>query len=412
MLVQIANTTRDYAWGSTSAIPKILGLPVSEVPRAELWLGTHERSPSWVVHADGATEDLGVWLSRMGSPESPKFLMKILAAASPLSLQVHPSTEQAVEGFDREEAAGIPLDADHRNYRDRAHKPEVVVALSETFEALSGFRPLADVAGELESLVTTDEVALAILDDEAAQAVTLLLDRLRPGGDGADELSRRRALTNWLFCADSSVNELQVVLETLVQARARVGELSPSLTTFLDLSARYPGDPGALISLLLHRVTLQQGEALFLPAGNIHAYLEGTGVEVMASSDNVLRGGLTAKHVDTAELSRVLDFSTLPIPLLSPTEVSQGVTAWQPAVDDFCVWRAVSTAESPVSVAWKGTVLGIVVEGAVVVTTPESTLALVAGQSFAGLLQYPEAALTVSGSGTVFVATAGASVAK
>ncbi|MFC4222949.1 mannose-6-phosphate isomerase, class I [Lysinibacter cavernae] len=407
MLVQIANTTRDYAWGSTSAIPKILGLPVSEVPRAELWLGTHERSPSWVVHPDGANEALGSWLARMGSPTAPRFLMKILAAARPLSLQVHPSTEQAIAGYEREDAAGIPLDADHRNYRDRSHKPEVVVALSETFEALSGFRPLAEVASELQYVLAETATNGSPQFAEAAASVARFLFDIESESDTLAEEARRPALTDWLFCADNDVFQLQSSLERLVRHLAQGETVSPNLVTFLDLSTRYPGDPGALISLLLHRVTLHKGEALFLPAGNIHAYLEGTGVEVMASSDNVLRGGLTAKHIDTAELSRVLDFSTLPVPLLAPTDVSPGITAWQPAVDDFCVWRATPSANAPVSVIWQGTLFGIVVEGSVVVTTPESSLTLVAGQCFAGLLKHPEAALLVSGSGTVFVATAG-----
>jgi mannose-6-phosphate isomerase len=302
LFVEITNTPRDYAWGSTSALAELLGREPSGHPEAELWLGDHPGSPARLVGREGDLRDVE-------SGPLP-FLLKVLAAASPLSLQAHPTSAQADAGFAREEAAGIPIDDPARNYKDRFHKPELIYALSDEFRALCGFRPVAE----------TREVLAPVADDER---IAPLLERLRGDSD-------LRAVFEWIITRGDGVDEL---IAALVEASAVADDVA--WDTVRRLSEAFPGDPGIAISLLMHTAVLAPGEALYLPAGNIHAYLEGLGIELMASSDNVLRGGLTPKHVDVPELLTVLDFTPRPIPNLRPEEPQPGVRVFRPDVPDF-----------------------------------------------------------------------------
>jgi mannose-6-phosphate isomerase len=306
------NPVRAYAWGSRTVIPDLLGQEVpSAHPQAELWFGAHPADPSYLVHADGGRTSLLDALRAeprqlLGDGRSERwdgtlpFLLKVLAADEPLSLQAHPSLEQAKAGYAREDAAGISRDATDRNYRDANHKPELICALTE-FHALVGFR---DPAATVRLLCALDV-------PELAKHAELLA--AQPDADGL-----RALFTTWITLP-------QAVLDTLVPALQQgcVGlagsdeEFSTEARTALELSERYPGDAGVLAALLLNRVTLEPGEALYLPAGNLHAYLSGAGIELMANSDNVLRGGLTPKHVDVPELLRVLDFTATPPPIVS-----------------------------------------------------------------------------------------------
>lgn len=285
MFVEITNEPRDYAWGSTTLIPDLLGVAPDGRPQAELWLGTHPGSPSRLVGRAGDLRDV------VG--ELP-FLLKILAAGSPLSLQAHPTTAQAQAGFARENAAGIPIDAPQRNYKDPHAKPEMIYALSEQFRALSGFRPVAETREVLDA------------------AHPGLLPELQSDAD-------IRPTFEWLLSGDPGV---ATVVET-VTAIARDAE-GDSWRTVTELADAYPGDPGIAISLLLHTVVLRRGEALYLPAGNIHAYLSGLGVELMGPSDNVLRCGLTPKHIDVPELLRIVDFAPVIDPRLRAVETEMG----------------------------------------------------------------------------------------
>ena len=220
------------------------------------------------------------------------YLLKVLAADEPLSLQAHPSAAQAAEGFARENAAGIPVDAPTRNYRDASHKPELICALTE-FHALVGFREIAQTLALLRAL----DVA------ELAPHVALLAAQ-------PDAAGLRALFTTWITLPQSVLDRAVPALQTACVRLAQQGrEFAREARMALELSERYPGDAGVLAALLLNLVVLAPGEALYLPAGNLHAYLSGAGVELMANSDNVLRGGLTSKHVDVAELLRVLDFT-------------------------------------------------------------------------------------------------------
>lgn len=315
MLLRIENTPRPYAWGSTTAIAELLGTTPSGEPEAELWLGDHPGSPARIVGADtSGASDLSALLSARG--EKLPFLLKVLAAAEPLSLQAHPTIAQAREGFARENAAGIALDAPDRNYKDELHKPELIYALSDPFIALAGFRP---VAASHAALVALGEPALeplvARLDDDAA-----LPDVVR-----------------WLIEGGPAIARIVDALTAAARALEHDPRDTEGWATVRRLAEHYPGDPGIALSTLMHTVVLRAGEALYLPTGNIHSYQQGLAIEVMAASDNVLRGGLTPKHVDVAELMRVLDARAMPEPRIAPTTIAPGVTRFDPDVDDFAL---------------------------------------------------------------------------
>ena len=314
----LENAIQPYAWGSRTAIAALRGAPVpSPGPEAELWMGAHPGAPSHLVRG-GERLSLAEAIARAPEAELGRralaehgaqlpFLLKVLAAEKPLSLQAHPDARQAREGFDREEAAGIPRDAPQRNYRDPWPKPELLCALGP-FEALCGFRPAAEALAILEALRTP----------ELLPAVERL--RGRPGAEGL-----REAFT-WLVTQPAAGRESLAQAATAGAARAAAtgGPWADALAWAARLGAAHPGDPGVAVVLLLHLVHLEAGQALYLPPGSMHAYLHGVGVEIMASSDNVLRGGLTPKHVDVPELLRVLRFDEEPAPLVRAREASRG----------------------------------------------------------------------------------------
>lgn len=372
MLAEISNTPRDYAWGSRTAIAELLGRAPSGGPEAELWLGAHPGSPARLVSSGESLVD--VVGGRL------PFLMKVLAAAEPLSLQAHPTPEQAEAGFAREEAAGVPIDAPDRNYKDRYHKPELMYALSDPFLALCGFRPVAETLAELAPVAD---------DPHVASFINRLAD-----GDAA-----LKSVVEWLVRSGSDVVRLAVALVELAGegATARAGA---SWDTVRRLGGFYPGDPGIAVSMLMHTVALAPGQALYLPAGNIHAYLEGFGIEVMAASDNVLRGGLTPKHIDVPELLSVLDFRPLPVPLLSPVELEPGVAEFRPDVPDFTLTVvSADAAARGVTLALGGRpAIALVVGGGACV----GGLEVAAGSA---VYASGEAELRVQGSARVFVAS-------
>jgi mannose-6-phosphate isomerase len=295
---------RTYAWGSRTAIAEFTGRPVPAAhPEAELWFGAHPGNPAWLETANGETSLLQALVadpegqlgpgSRARFGDVLPFLVKVLAADEPLSLQAHPSAEQAVEGYLREERLGIPVTSPVRNYRDTSHKPELLVAL-QPFEALAGFRQAARTRELLQALAVSD------LDP--------FIDLL---SDQSDADGLRALFTTWITAPQPDIDVLvPAVLDGAIHyVSSGATEFQAEVKTVLELGERYPGDAGVLAALLLNRISLAPGEAIFLPAGNLHTYLRGFALEVMANSDNVLRGGLTPKHVDVPELLRVLDFT-------------------------------------------------------------------------------------------------------
>ncbi|RMD74238.1 MAG: mannose-6-phosphate isomerase, class I [Lentisphaerae bacterium] len=298
------NTIQDYAWGSRVYLAGLRGEEASSKPEAELWMGAHPKAPSRIgdIPLDQVIRQdpegvLGPKIVARFGAQLP-FLFKLLAAAQPLSIQAHPNLEQAREGFARENEAGIPIDAPHRNYRDPNHKPEIICALTE-FWGLNGFR----APGEIIQLFAGVE------HEQAA----LLRDDLRRRGDEALRDVMKRL---WELPLDEKKQLVQTVLAAA--AAGRVPE--PERSWLEKVNTFYPGDVGVLGVLLLNLVHLQPGQAMFCEAGILHAYLEGLGVELMANSDNVLRGGLTSKHVDIPELMRVLHFQSRQVAVLTPDE--------------------------------------------------------------------------------------------
>jgi mannose-6-phosphate isomerase len=306
-----------------------------------MWLGAHPGDPSYLIAADGSRTSLLEALRAdpdvlLGPDRAVKwsgnlpFLLKVLAADEPLSLQAHPSAAQAAEGFARENSAGIPVDAPHRNYRDPSHKPELICALTE-FHALVGFRPIPQTVAFLHAL------------DVPELAPHLALLEAQPDADGL-----RALFTTWITLPQSVLDRAVPALqEACVRLAQAGGEFRAEARMALELSERYPGDAGVLAALLLNLVVLQPGEALYLPAGNLHAYLSGAGVELMANSDNVLRGGLTSKYVDVAELLRVLDFRPVSPPVLRGTQ-ADGWVRYDTEAAEFLLRRLAGDGEAPV----------------------------------------------------------------
>lgn len=390
---RLTNQVRPYAWGARTAIPRLLGAEPDGTPQAELWLGAHHGAPS-TAHCEDGTRSLPRLIAdsphrvlgrrtveRFG--ERLPFLLKVLAAEAPLSLQVHPDAARARAGFETEERAGIPLDAPHRNYRDPHHKPELLLAL-EPFEALCGFREPAATRADLNGL--TCELATSLRGDLARSDTRAAL---------------RAALTRLLTLPGGDRERL---LDDFVREWSASGPRGPRGGIVVDLATRYPGDPGAVASLLLNRVTLGPGQALYLPAGNMHAYLHGTAIELMASSDNVLRAGLTRKHVDASELLDVVDFSVLPIPYARP-ESLEGRREFRPAAPEFAL-HEMGPGRITAHLPGEGPTVVLALDGQVdLVAEVGQGLALLRGESV--FVQADSGTIKVEGHGHVIAATVG-----
>ncbi|WP_109209948.1 MULTISPECIES: mannose-6-phosphate isomerase, class I [Microbacterium] len=381
MLIPLANDPRDYSWGSPSLIAELEGRAPSGRPEAEVWFGDHPGDPSETP--DGRTLDR--WIADegpdMGIAEPLPYLLKLLAAASALSIQAHPSKAQAEAGFAREEAAGIPRDAGHRTYRDANHKPELIVALSDTFRALAGLRDL-DATRRL----------VAALGPGAAP----LAERLQ----GTD--ASLTAIIGWLL--SDGADAAREVIAAAVAAES--DEFAAELELARTLDAGFPGDPGIVVALLMNLVTLRRGEGLFVPAGVLHAYLEGLGVELMAASDNVLRGGLTPKHVDAAELVSVLDPTPSMPPVITPRTLGDGIRRYDVPVADFALLAVAPTSEG-VDVPLDGPAIALATAGAprLAARTTDSSAALAPGDAV--LVTPDEGGVRVSGEGQLFIALPG-----
>ncbi|EFF91382.1 phosphomannose isomerase type [Streptomyces sp. e14] len=320
---RLDNTVRPYAWGSATAIPHLLGVEPTGEPQAEMWMGAHPGAPSRTARgtladlvAAAPERELGAATVAKFGPRLP-FLLKILAAGAPLSLQVHPNLEQAREGYADEERRGVPLDAPHRNYKDANHKPELICALTE-FDGLCGFRDPAEAAALFDALGV----------DSLKPYVDLL--HARP-----EEAALREVLTA-ILTADR-----EEIARTVHEAAAACDRLGGDHAPYAAIAHHYPGDPGVLAAMLLNHVRLQPGEALFLGAGVPHAYLDGLGVEIMANSDNVLRCGLTPKHVDVPELLRIVRFEAGDPGVLRPEAAPDGEEVYETPIDEFRLSRHV-----------------------------------------------------------------------
>ncbi|MEU2131965.1 mannose-6-phosphate isomerase, class I [Streptomyces sp. NPDC018352] len=336
---RLSNTVRPYAWGSTTAIPELLGIAPTGEPQAEMWMGAHPGAPSLLTRTTGTGTATSTATGEAGSqqpltdviaadperelgratvekfgPRLP-FLLKLLAAGAPLSLQVHPDRAQAERGYEDEERRSVPIDAPHRTYKDTNHKPELICALTP-FAGLCGFRPPTEAA----------EVIAALGVDALKPYVDLL-------GAHPEEAALREVLTAILGADPAEM------AETVHLAAAAAERLGGAHAPYARIAHHFPGDPGVIAAMLLNYVELQPGEALFLGAGVPHAYLDGLGVEIMANSDNVLRCGLTPKHIDIPELLRIVRFEATEPGVLRPEASPSGEELYETPVDEFRLSR-------------------------------------------------------------------------
>ncbi|MEV0743571.1 mannose-6-phosphate isomerase, class I [Streptomyces sp. NPDC050273] len=395
---RLSNTVRPYAWGSTTLIPTLLGVAPTGLPQAEMWMGAHPGAPSRITRAGSASEASAAPSSppaeqaltdviaadpagELGQPAVDKFgarlpfLLKLLAAGAPLSLQVHPDLAQAQQGYADEESRSVPIDAPHRTYKDANHKPELICALTP-FDGLCGFRRPVEAAEAMEGLG---------------------VDSLKPYADllraHPEEAALREVLTA-ILTADPAR-----MAETVAATAAAAERIGGAYAPYARIAHHFPGDAGVLAAMLLNYVQLQPGEALYLGAGVPHAYLEGLGVEIMANSDNVLRCGLTPKHIDVPELLRIVRFEATEPGILRPEASPSGEELYETPVDEFRLSRFdLSPGAAPVDLTAATPQILLCTAGA----PKAGELGLKPGESvFVPAGEKAE----VSGTGTVFRAT-------
>ena len=382
-----------FAWGSRTAIPAILRREPDGRPWAEYWLGTHPGGHAFLddgralaTYVQEQPHVVGE-AARSAFGDRLPYLLKILAASSPLSLQAHPSREQAVVGYARESLLGLPPSDPTRSFKDDWPKPEAIVAITP-FEGLLGFRDPQETAGLFEALGVADELASVIgplRDRSAAPALQeVFLDVL--------SLDERRHLVDLVLAA--AVNHLEAP-----------GALGQFARTAVELDEHFPGDPGILAALLMNRFRLQPGEAVMLEAGVMHAYLRGVGVEIMANSDNVMRGGLTQKHIDVDGLLQVVHFDPL-TPKVLLAEGSDGVYVYPTSFPEFELWLVapVDDTHLPVPRTDCGRI-ALATQGEFVLTGDQGELRLASGDS--AFIEADEH-VNVKGEGQLFVAASGA----
>ena len=423
---RLTSRLRRYAWGSRTALAQFQGRPSpTPGPEAELWFGAHPAAPSLlerpgevdpvpldrVIAADPLGE-LGPQLAAVG--HRLPFLLKVLASASPLSLQAHPDAERARAGFAAEEAAGIPRDAPERCYRDDWPKPELFHALGPT-QALCGFRPVAATLGLLDHLDVLPDVRTRLRDDGEAALGDIVRELL------ATPDQRRAGLVAGLVQAARRVlreaTDGDATDPTAPDDGSGVSSLGtvPVAQALLGLATAHPQDPGVAVALLLDLLELAPGASIHLPPGTLHAYLGGFGVEIMAASDNVLRGGLTAKHVDVDELLRILDVRVGAPPAVTvvPGVASEDVL---PAAEDrFRLSRVVvgaapgPAAAGGVTLDRRGPQILLGTQGVVRAVADDVEVEVTAGSAAYVSARAEHVVLRAAGSGpaTVFRATPG-----
>ena len=377
-LTRITNTPRDYAWGTPGGISRLFGHTPTDALEAELWLGSHPGSPSRAVDPDSGWRDLHEWEGVSGRPLP--FLLKVLSAAGPLSLQAHPTPDQARQGFAHEEGLGLSPDDPARSYKDPYAKPEIIVAVDDGFEALCGFREPAET--------------VAVVDQLAELGESTEFADLRSRLTGPDPL---REATSWALSGDPVAARLTARIALTAAANRGRFEL------LARIADAYPGDPGLVVALLTNHVVLRKGEALWLPAGNIHAYLRGTGIELMGPSDNVVRGGLTPKRIDVTELLRVVDFRPIRSPRLRPEPVGIRSVSYRPSTQasgqgvEFQLLKI----EGDTALELRAPAVALSVKGSYELSVGGSSITLARGEAAfldaTGVLQ-------VSGAGELYVA--------
>lgn len=347
---KLDNSIRDYDWGSSSAITELLGRTPTGGPEAELWIGSHPGAPSR-LHSNGrsladvlkenpeATLGAEVLASQPADCVSLPFLMKVLSADAPLSLQVHPDAFQAQAGFELEESQGVPIEAPHRMYKDPRPKPEMILALTP-FKALTGFR-------SAEASIPAWEL---LRDNSSREGTRTLAQTVIEHLENRDyKAALSYVLSGIEDIAGIVTDAVQIVEDMAAHDADALREVDALLPLLPWLESKYPQDAGVLVSLLLNYVELEPGEAVALQAGNIHAYLHGTAIEVMGNSDNVLRCGMTTKYINVDELLSITRFASLEPTWVRPTQEKPGVELYSTDFDEFELIRINGTSTGAVS---------------------------------------------------------------
>jgi len=386
MLVKLTNQPMDYAWGSTNLIQDYFGIEPTGKPMAEIWFGTHDGSPTQVKDLDVSLQDLRV---ARGMPDRLPFLLKILAAAAPLSIQAHPNPVQAKEGFAAENAAGVAITDSKRNYKDDRAKPEMIVALTETFEAMVGFSDSR-----------------------------LIIERFAEIREASSSERLNAVLIKWSELLQSEDGLLQVCLETLSSAEldeqlisdlVDAAEQCPSLVDLVThLSTHHGFDRGIVTALLMNYVVLSKGEAAFVPAGMPHAYLSGLGVEIMLASDNVLRGGLTPKHIDVVELAKVLVFEETEAKPVQVRKLAVGLEEFDIPTPEFHFYRATLSANNLlVDLNLPGDAIVLCTSGAIAVSSSKGEREVI-NPAEAAFISGDARTFSLAGNGEAFIAISAA----
>jgi mannose-6-phosphate isomerase len=340
-----------YPWGTVDALADLQGRPVpAPGPEAELWMGAHPSAPSALhrplssqvppapvpyapsvslvtldtVIAAGPERELGPEVAARFGGRLP-FLLKVLSAARALSIQVHPSRAQAEAGYAAENARGLAPGDPARNYVDDWPKPELLYALT-SFEVAAGLRPPADASALLQAL-------------EVAELKPLAADLTDHNADLGAALA---SILQW--------PEPAALVAAVVAACQRLsgsgGPYADACAAAVRVASDHPGDIGVVALLLMRHQVLQPGQAVFMPAGGLHAYLRGTGIELLANSDNVVRSGLTGKHIDVPELLKLLDPSVA-VPVLTPRLAEPGVITFDTPAPEFRLYLINLPAPAP-----------------------------------------------------------------
>ncbi|MBA3223450.1 mannose-6-phosphate isomerase [Salmonella bongori] len=380
---KLINSVQNYAWGSKTALTELYGIEnPQQQPMAELWMGAHPKSSSRITSADGETVSLRDIIENnktalLGDAVARRFgelpfLFKVLCAAQPLSIQVHPNKRNSEAGFAKENAAGIPMDAAERNYKDPNHKPELVFALTP-FLAMNAFREFSDIVSLLQPIAGAHSAIAHFLQAPDAERLSQLFASLL--NMQGEEKSRALAVLK------AALNSQQ-------------GEPWQTISV---ISEYYPDDSGLFSPLLLNVVKLNPGEAMFLFAETPHAYLQGVALEVMANSDNVLRAGLTPKYIDIPELVANVKFEPKPARELLTTPVKSGAELDFPIpVDDFA-FSLHDLSLQEISIDQHSAAILFCVEGEAVLRKDEQRLILKPGES--AFIGADESPVNASGTG-------------
>jgi len=388
---KLKNKVKHYDWGSPVDIPRLMGIAPSGEPWAELWIGSHPGSPSMALTDAGETSLADLIAGDPRRYGTLPFLLKLLAAEKPLSIQAHPNLAQAREGFERENRAGLAIDSPTRNYKDANHKPEIICALTP-FTGLCGFRDIDEIRKQLAVFLETAPPVLR----EGFAPLTQALSNHGPATGGTalrDFLAKLFGLS-------------QQVREALGEYVLSLKEPSPicELELMQDLARLYPGDPAVIAPIYLNVFRLEPGEAVFLEAGVLHAYIHGFGVELMANSDNVLRGGLTPKHVDVPELMKVLDFKPFKPRIITP---NADCFSYPAPCDEFSLTRICGPTEISL-LSIEGPSLCIVTEGELIIAIGDRETVVKRGESFfIPPFKRGEGPLWLKGNFTLFIASCG-----